>query len=76
MQVATATSGFRTLPLCVIKPISAAASAEQRETTAEYRVSAKSLYDCFHDVNGENLFEAILALCAVARDNERLITFM
>ena len=42
----------------------------------EYRVGAGSLYDCFHNVNGENLFEAILKLCGVAREHGRPITFM
>lgn len=46
------------------------------EHTAEYRSNARSLYDCFHNVNGENLFEAILSLCAVARQHKRPITFM
>ena len=46
------------------------------EHTAEYRVGAKSLYDCFHNVDGENLFTAILDLCAVARKHDRPITFM
>jgi hypothetical protein len=46
------------------------------EHTAEYRTEAKSLYDCFHTVDGENLFEAILELCSVARKHERPITFM
>lgn len=46
------------------------------EHTAEYRVGAKSLYECFHNVNGENLFEAILGLCAIARQHKRPITFM
>jgi hypothetical protein len=46
------------------------------EHTAEYRAGAKSLYDCFHNVNGENLFEALLELCAVARQHQRPITFM
>jgi hypothetical protein len=46
------------------------------EHTAEYRVGAKSLYDCFHDVNGENLFEALLELCRVARQHKLPITFM
>jgi hypothetical protein len=46
------------------------------EHTAEYRAGAKSLYDCFHNVDGENLFESILELCAVAREHERPITFM
>jgi hypothetical protein len=46
------------------------------EHTAEYRADAASLYDCFHEVNGENLFEAMLTLCDVALENERPITFM
>jgi hypothetical protein len=46
------------------------------EHTAECRVGAKSLYDCFHDVNGENLFESLLRLCEVASENKRPITFM
>ena len=46
------------------------------EHTAEYRVGSKSQYDCFHNVNGENLFEAILELCGVARQHKRPITFM
>lgn len=46
------------------------------EHTVGFRVGAKSLYDCFHNVNGENLFEAILALCGVARQHKRPITFM
>jgi hypothetical protein len=46
------------------------------EHTAEYRAGAKSLYDCFHEVNGENLFEALLDLCAVARQHKLPITFM
>ncbi len=46
------------------------------EHTAEYRVGAKSLYDCFHNVSGENLFEALLELCRVARQHKLPITFM
>jgi hypothetical protein len=46
------------------------------EHAAEYREGAKSLYECFHDVNGENLFESLLALCAIAREHNRPITFM
>ena len=45
------------------------------EHCAEYRVGAGSLYDCFHDPDGENLFEAILELCAVAREHGRPINF-
>jgi hypothetical protein len=46
------------------------------EHTAEYRVGAGALYDCFHNVSGENLFEALLNLCSVAREHNRPITFM
>jgi Immunity protein 70 len=46
------------------------------EHTAEYRAGAKSLYDCFHTVDGEYLFEAILELCLVAREHKRPIAFM
>jgi hypothetical protein len=46
------------------------------EHTAEHRVGARSLYDCFHEVNGQNLFEALLDLCAAAREHGRPITFM
>lgn len=43
------------------------------EHTAEYRAGARSLYECFHDVDGENLFESLLYLCQVARENGRPI---
>lgn len=46
------------------------------EHTAEHRVGAKSLYECFHNVDGENLFEALLDLCALAAERKRPITFM
>src|SRR5690349_8848102 len=46
------------------------------EHTAEYRAKAQSLYDCFHNVSGENLFEALLRLCEVAAQAKRPITFM
>jgi hypothetical protein len=45
------------------------------EHTAEYRQSAKSLYDCFHDVNGQNLFEALTSLCKQGIDSHRPISF-
>jgi hypothetical protein len=46
------------------------------EHVAEYRAGAKSLYECFHNVDGENLFDSLLSLCAVAREHQRPITFM
>jgi immunity protein 70 of polymorphic toxin system len=33
------------------------------EHTAEFRKNASTLYDCFHNVDGENIFEALIALC-------------
>jgi hypothetical protein len=45
------------------------------EHTAEYRACAKSLYDCFHEVNGENLFEALITLCRQAISSQRPISF-
>jgi hypothetical protein len=46
------------------------------EHAAKYRGDAKSLYDCVHVVGGENLFEALLGLCAKARAFKRPIYFM
>ena len=46
------------------------------EHTAEYRARAESLYVCFHNVSGENLFEALLELCHVALQHKLPITFM
>jgi hypothetical protein len=45
------------------------------EHTAEDRAGAKSLYDCFHDVNGENLFESLIGLCRQGISSQRPITF-
>ena len=33
------------------------------EHTAANRRGATSLYDCFHNVDGENIFAALIALC-------------
>ena len=33
------------------------------EHTAEYRSAATNLYECFHNVDGENLFDALRELC-------------
>jgi hypothetical protein len=35
------------------------------EHTGEFRRGAASLYDCFHNVDGENVFEAMTLLCEV-----------
>lgn len=45
------------------------------EHTAEYRAGAKSLYDCFHEVNGEPLLEALIRLCKQGISSHRPITF-
>ena len=33
------------------------------EHTEDFRKTATSLYDCFHNVDGENIFDALIALC-------------
>ena len=58
---------FRTLP--------PAAPVGAFEHTAEYRQDATCLYDCFHDVNGTNLFEALTDLCDIGVQYGRPITF-
>jgi hypothetical protein len=45
------------------------------EHTAEYREGARSLYDCFHNVDGENLFEALIVLAREGIRANRPITF-
>jgi hypothetical protein len=43
---------------------------------SEDGVGAESLYDCFRNASGENLFECLLELCAVAIEHERPIIFV
>jgi len=45
------------------------------EHTVEYRRGAKSLYDCFHNVDGENVFEALIALCEEGIERDRPVLF-
>jgi hypothetical protein len=45
------------------------------EHTAEYRKHAKSLFDCFHNVDGENIFEALIALCDEGIQRKQPIVF-
>lgn len=49
---------------------------ESFEHTREQRRQATSLYECFHTVEGDNLFEALLELCLIAKESGRPITFM
>ena len=59
--------GFRGLP--PEEPI------EGFEHTEEYRRKAKTLYGCFHNVDGENLFDAMKSLCEVALESRCPILF-
>ena len=43
--------------------------------TAGERAGAVSLYDCFHNVDGENLIEALIALCQEGIRLHRPISF-
>jgi hypothetical protein len=45
------------------------------EHTLEFRRGAKSLYDCFHNVDGENVIEALTALCESALRLQKPILF-
>ena len=45
------------------------------EHVAHCRTDAKSLYDCFHNVDEENLFEALRGLCDEAMSLGKPISF-
>jgi hypothetical protein len=45
------------------------------EHTVQCRRDARSLYDCFHNVDGENIFEALIALCDEAVRLQKPIVF-
>jgi hypothetical protein len=38
--------------------------------------AAGSLYDCFQDANGVNLFDSLFELCVTARGHQRPVSFM
>ena len=54
-------------------PSGAERSRPQRRLRERRR--RESLYDCFRDGNGANLFECLLELCAVAIKHDRPINF-
>ncbi len=58
-------AAFRELP--------SARTGEALNGTTAYGGGAESLYDCFRDANGANLFECLLELCAVAIKHDRPI---
>ncbi len=45
------------------------------EHTIEDRKGARSLYECFHNVDGENLFDALIALAHEGIRAKRPISF-
>jgi hypothetical protein len=45
------------------------------EHTTEFRRGAQSLYDCFHNIDGERVFEALIALCDEGIRCDRPILF-
>jgi hypothetical protein len=45
------------------------------EHTAHCRADASSLYDCYHSVDEENLFEALIGLCDVGIEAKKPISF-
>ncbi|MEI9997701.1 MAG: Imm70 family immunity protein [Verrucomicrobiota bacterium] len=66
-ELETIATRFRTLPPEEPK--------EAFEHVAKYRIGAKSLYDCFHDVNGANLFESLIGLSKQGISSELPISF-
>ena len=66
-QLQEIAAAFRELP--------AFRTADALHSASEDRVGTESLYDCFRDTNGANLFECLLELCAVAIKHERPIIF-
>ena len=60
-------AAFRALP--------SEGNGEAVDGTSENGVGAESLYDCFRDANGANLFDCMLELCAVAIKHDRPIIF-
>jgi hypothetical protein len=49
-------------------------STSSKSDIPDGSVAGGSLYDCFRNVNGENLFECLLKLCAVAIERGRPIS--
>jgi hypothetical protein len=45
------------------------------EHAAERRLNAESLFDCFHTVDGQNLFESLIELCDAGLSARRPILF-
>jgi hypothetical protein len=67
VELETIGAKFRTLP-----PEEPRAAFEH---TAEYREGARSLYECFHNVDGENLFDALITLAREGIRAKRPISF-
>ena len=66
-QLQEIAAAFRELP--------ASKTGEALDGASEDRGGAESLYDCFRDANGANLFDCLLELCAVAIKHNRPIIF-
>jgi hypothetical protein len=45
------------------------------EFAAEYRAEAQTLYDCFHNCDGDNIFELLIDLCDRGIQAQRPILF-
>ena len=66
-QLQEIAAAFRELP--------SAETIEALNGTSEDGGGGGSLYDCFRDANGANLFDCLLELCAVAIERDRPIIF-
>ncbi len=59
----------------VFRELPASRSGEAPNGASDDGGGAESLYDCFRDASGANLFECLLELCAVAIERDRPIIF-
>jgi len=45
------------------------------EHTAEFRADAQNLFECFHNADGTNIFEALVGLCDLGNSRNEPILF-
>ena len=59
----------------VFRELPSVTAADYLNGASEDGGGGGSLYDCFRDANGANLFDCLLELCAVAIEHDRPIIF-
>nr|BAJ06999.1 putative uncharacterized protein [uncultured bacterium] len=59
----------------ILRGVSPRELTDSFQHTAEYRKGARSLYECFHNVDGENVIEALIRLCDLGVESHNPILF-